>query len=253
MSTFFGGFVRVIGEVLLALAPIVLLFLLLQVTVLKLPRRRVRTIVTGMLLAFLGLVLFLQGVSIAFIPVGNLIGRSFGALNHKWLLIPIGFVLGAAVILAEPAVIVLVDQIDRVSAGSINKKVMLGTLCIGVGAAVALSMLRVIAGISLWYFLLPGYTLALVLAKYSNPIFTAIAFDSGGVATGPMTVTYILSIAVGVATQMEGRNPLLDGFGIVSLVALTPILSILLLGLVYSRISRINAHVREDEDLGLNG
>lgn len=116
------------------------------------------------------------------------------------------------------------------------------TSCLGTAVAVALSMLRVIAGISLWYFLVPGYAVALFLAKYSNPVFTAIAFDSGGVATGPMTVTFILSMTVGVATQLEHRNPLMDGFGTVALVALTPVLSVLILGFIYAKKEKANAH-----------
>lgn len=236
----FNGFTEIIMDVVLALAPVVVVFLLSQIFILKLPARQFIRIMKGILIAFFGLIFFLQGVNIGFMPVGNLMGMAFGALEYNWILIPIGALLGFAVILAEPAVRVLNDEIEKVSGGHINKKVMLFTLCVGVAIAVALSMVRVLTGISLWYFLIPGYVIALILAKYSKPVFTAIAFDSGGVATGPMTVTFILSMTVGAATQLEGRDPLMDGFGTVALVALMPILSVLILGFLYSRKEKIN-------------
>lgn len=162
-------------------------------------------------------------------------GMTIGSLDYNWILIPIGFLMGFAVIMAEPAVQVLAIEVEKASSGHINKKIMIYTLCIGVAFSVALSMIRVLTGISLWYFIVPGYIIALLMTKYVSSEFVAIAFDAGGAATGPMTVTFILSMTVGVAKQLEGRNPLMDGFGMVSLVALTPILSILILGVLYSR------------------
>lgn len=241
-SLFFRGFTHVAKDIAMALSPVAVMFLFAQIFILKLSKKQVIRIVKGIFIAFLGLILFLQGVNMGFMPVGNLLGRNFGAIQHNWVLIPLGLLLGFSVILAEPAVSVLNDQIERVSGGYINKRVMSFTLCLGTAVAVALSMLRVIAGISLWYFLVPGYAAALFLAKYSNPVFTAIAFDSGGVATGPMTVTFILSMTVGVATQLEHRNPLMDGFGTVALVALTPVLSVLILGFIYAKKEKANAH-----------
>ena len=160
---------------------------------------------------------------------------AIGALEYNWILIPIGFFLGFAVTMAEPAVRVLVTEVEKASSGHINKNVMLYTLCIGVAFAVSLSMLRVLTGVSIWYFIVPGYLIALLLMRYVSPEFIAIAFDAGGAATGPMTVTFILSMTVGVARQIEHRDPLLDGFGMVSLVALTPILAIQVLGFLYNR------------------
>ena len=155
-------------------------------------------------------------------------------------MIPIGFLLGFTVTLAEPAVRILNSQVEKVSGGYINKTVMLYTLSIGVGISVALSMVRVIWGISLWYFVVPGYIIALILTRYISSEFVAIAFDAGGVATGPMTVTFILSMTVGVAKVIDGRNPLMDGFGMVSLVAMTPILAVLILGALYNRKGKKN-------------
>lgn len=162
-------------------------------------------------------------------------GRSLGALEYRWILIPIGFILGFFAVYAEPAVKVLIEQVEKVSAGYIPEKLLLYTLSFGVGISIALSMVRIIYGFSLWYFIVPGYIIALIMIRYSSKTFTSIAFDSGGVSTGPMTATFILAMFVGIATQIDGRDPLLDGFGMVALVALAPILSVLTLGILYSR------------------
>lgn len=227
-------------DVLFALIPLLIVFIVSQVFILKLPKKQVVRIFKGTLIAFIGLTLFLQGVHVGFMPVGELMGIALGARQYNWILVPIGFLLGFTATLAEPAVRILNDEIEKVSGGHINKTVMLYTLSTGVAISVSLSMLRVLTGISLWYFIIPGYVIALLLARYVKPIFTAIAFDSGGVATGPMTVTFILSMTVGVAKVLEHRNPLLDGFGMVSLVALTPILSVLILGFLYARREKTN-------------
>ncbi|RKQ33554.1 DUF1538 domain-containing protein [Oceanobacillus halophilus] len=230
----FEGFGGTMMEVVSALIPLLVLFIICQFFLLKLPLNKVKNILVGFLLAFLGLSFFLQGVHIGFMPIGELMGEILGQ-RSLWLLIIIGFILGFFAIFAEPAVSVLLHQVDEASGGYIPQKVLLYTLSIGVGLAIALSMVRIILGISLWYFILPGYIIALVMVKYTSKTFTAIAFDSGGVATGPMTATFILAMFVGIASVTEGRDPLLDGFGMVALVALAPILSVLTLGVLYSR------------------
>lgn len=240
IGTIFQGFTHVIQEVTFALAPLTVVFLLLQVFLLKLPKSQLKKIISGIILTFIGLSLFLQGVKIGFLPTGDMMGIKIGSLDYNWILIPIGFLLGFTVTLAEPAVRILNTQVEKVSGGYINKTVMLYTLSIGVGISVALSMVRVIWGISLWYFVVPGYIIALVLTRYISSEFVAIAFDAGGVATGPMTVTFILSMTVGVAKVLDGRNPLMDGFGMVSLVAMTPILAVLILGALYNRKGKRN-------------
>lgn len=234
IEVLFEGFSEVLKEVTIALAPLILVFLLFQTFILKLPRRQVAIILKGMALTFVGLALFLQGVQVGFIPVGEEMGKALGALDYNWILIPIGFLMGFAVITAEPAVQVLAIEIEKALSGHINKKLVIYSICIGVAFSVALSMYRVLTGVSLWYLIVPGYALALFLTRYASSEFVSIAFDAGGVATGPMTVTFILSMTVGVAKQLEGRNPLLDGFGMVSLVAMMPIISILILGMVYN-------------------
>lgn len=168
-------------------------------------------------------------------PVGELMGQSLGEGNTKWFLIPIGFILGFAATFAEPAVSIMNDEVDEVTGGYISSRLMLYTLSIGVGFSIALSMLRILTGISLWYFLIPGYLIVFILIFLSRDIFIAIAFDSGGVSTGPMTVTFISSLAVGVASVTDGRDPLADGFGLIALVALTPIIAVLVLGLIFNR------------------
>jgi len=231
----FKGFPLVVAEVALALGPLLGFFLFFQFFILKLPKRQVIRIVKGFALTFAGLSLFLQGVFIGFMPIGESMGMALGSLKYNWILIPIGFLLGFAVIMAEPSVRVLITEVDKVSSGHISRNMLLYTICTGVAFSVALSMVRVLWGISIWYFVVPGYLAALILMRFASNEFVSIAFDAGGAATGPMTVTFILSMTVGVAKQLEGRDPLLDGFGMVSMVALAPILSILALGFLYNR------------------
>jgi hypothetical protein len=229
----FYGFVDVVSEVALALIPLILFFIFFQVWMLKLPWKKVRDIIVGLILAFMGLALFLQGVHVGFLPVGREIGDIVGEWDNQWILIPVGFLLGFVATFAEPAVKVLNHEVDKVSGGYIPKKLMLYTLSIGVAISIALAMARIIYGIPLWYFIGPGYAMVLLLTLFSTETFTSIAFDAGGVATGPMTVTFILAIALGFAEALEGRDPLLDGFGMIALVALAPILTVLVLGLLY--------------------
>lgn len=233
-----AGFGHVLLEVAVALLPLAVIFLFLQFWLLKFPLKRVAAILKGLLLAFIGLALFLQGVYVGFLPVGEIIGLALGGLAYKWVIIPLGFLLGFVAVFAEPAVRVLTYEVEKVSGGFIPRQIMLYTLSFGVAVSLALSMARILLGFSLWYLVVPGYLLALLMAQRSSPSFVAIAFDSGGVATGPMTVTFILSMFLGVASAIEGRNPLIEGFGMIALVALSPILSVLSLGMLYRRKER---------------
>lgn len=231
----FHGFGTVLVDVALALIPLLVLFVLFQLFLLKLSWSKMKDIAVGFLLTFLGLSFFLQGVHIGFMPAGTMMGEKLATIHHRWMLIPIGFVIGFVAIYAEPAVSVLTHQVEKASGGYIPQKILLYTLSFGVGISIALSMIRIILGIPIWIFVVPGYILALIIVKYSSKTFTSIAFDSGGVATGPMTATFVLALFVGIATVMEGRDPLVDGFGMVALVALAPILSVLVLGMIYKR------------------
>ncbi len=241
------GLNHVLLEVALALLPLIFLFIFFQIVFLKLPIEKVVTILKGIILTFLGLTLFLQGVHIGFLPAGEKMGIILGGLPFRWILIPLGFVLGFVATFAEPAVRVLNYEVEKVSSGYISQKIMLFTLSIGVGTSIALSMVRIMFSIPLWYFVIPGYALALLLTHYSNSTFISIAFDSGGVATGPMTVTFVLSLAIGVASAVGKGDPLLDGFGMITLVALAPILSVLILGLLLARKEEENVYKSEEQ------
>jgi len=232
-SVIFQGFGHVTLEVFQALMPLAVIFVVLQVFYLKLPRDQVYNILKGLVMAFFGLILFLQGVQIGFLPVGKIVGEVLGEMSNRWILIPIGFILGFVATIAEPAVRILSSEVERASAGYIREKLMLYTLSLGVAVFVAIGMAKIIFGIPLTYIIIPGYLLAIAMLKLSDSTFVSIAFDSGGVATGPMTVTFIMAMAVGVATVMESRNAIVDGFGLIALVALAPILSVLVLGLIY--------------------
>jgi hypothetical protein len=226
------GFDNVLMEVLTAISPVLVLFLLFLV-VFKLPRSMLLTLLKGIVFAFAGLTLFLQGVKVGFMPVGMEMGAILGDLPYRWILIPIGFILGFVATLAEPAVRILSDQVEKSSSGYIKSTIILFTLCFSVGLFIALGMTRVVYGIPFYYIIIPGYLFAIILMFFSKPSFTAIAFDSGGVATGPMTVTFIMALAVGAADQIAGRDAIIDGFGLIAMVALAPIIMVMLLGFLY--------------------
>jgi len=221
-------------EAFLALLPILLIFLIFQKYSFKLSKKAFRKIIMGMLFTFIGLVLFLFGINAGFMDVGVAIGYSIASLDNKTYLVIIGFVLGFVTILAEPAVYVLTNQIEDVTSGYVKRKVVLFTLAIGIGVAVALSMLRILVpSIQLWHYLLPGYLLALTMTFFVPKLFVGIAFDSGGVASGPMTATFILAFAQGAADAIEGANVMVDGFGMIAMVALMPLIALQVLGLIF--------------------
>lgn len=229
----FDGYLHTLLEVFTALAPLLGFFVIFQALIVRRKPPNLLRVAVGVVLAMVGLSLFLQGVEAGFLPFGELVGSTLSSASYRWVLIPVGFLLGFVSIIAEPAVRVLNYEVEKVSSGSIKGKVLLFTLSIGVGFAVALAMARVLYGIPLWSILAPGYLLAFALTRYSSESFVSIAFDSGGVSTGPMTVTFILAMAVGAASGLEGRDPVAEGFGLVALVALAPILAVLTLGMIY--------------------
>ncbi|MCE7793633.1 DUF1538 domain-containing protein [Salipaludibacillus sp. CUR1] len=240
ITALFEDIDHVLIEVTMAVIPLLIFFFVFQFFFLKLEKEKIKNIVIGIIFTFAGLVLFLQGVEVGFFPAGEAIGESLGARENTMLLLPVlGFLFGLVATFAEPAIRILNYEVEKVTAGSISKNVMLITLSLGVGVSIALSMFRILAGIPLWWFIIPGYALAIILIFFSKDRFISIAFDAGGVATGPMTVTFIMAIAVGVATVTEGRDPLVDGFGMIALVALTPIISVLILGLIYKQKERM--------------
>lgn len=231
----FAGIEVILYEVVLAVLPIVLLFILLNFFSFRIRRKRFWNILKGFLITTIGLVLFLHGVNMAYVPVGQHLGSAIAAIEQNHLLIPLGFIMVFLVGFAEPAIHVMVKQVEELSEGRIRAKVMLAVISIGIGLAVGLSMWRLLAGFSLYYFLIPGYGLAFILGRKVDKLFLAMAFDNGGVATGPMCSTFLLSMCVSIAAQIEGRDPIIDGFGVVAMIALTPILSTLVLGYIYKR------------------
>lgn len=227
---------KIFLEVAVALLPLLIIFCIFQVLFFKLTKKRFVKILKGVGYTFIGLVLFLTGVNAGFMEAGSAIGNAVASLDNNWILVPIGFLLGFTVIFAEPAVHVLNEQVEDVTSGFIKKKVILYALSIGVAVAVALSMIRImVPWINLWYYLLPGYFIAIIMSYRVQKIFVGIAFDSGGVASGPMTATFILAFAQGAAEAIEGANVLIDAFGIIAMVALTPLIAIQILGLIYKR------------------
>lgn len=235
------GIPHYMKEVAIALSPIVLFFGLFQMFSLKLNHRKITKIIVGILYTYLGLVLFLTGVNLGFLPVGNYLGSKISSLHYNQILIPLGMVMGFFIVSAEPAVHVLTKQVENLTGGSISKKAMFASLSIGVAISVGLSMFRILTGTSIWFMIIPGYGIALLLTFFVPKIFTAIAFDSGGVASGPMTATFLLPFAMGACEQLGG-NVLSDAFGIVALVAMTPLVTIQILGLVYNIKNRFSSN-----------
>jgi hypothetical protein len=224
-------------EVLIALLPIILFFVLFQIIALHLKKRQLLKIAVGVVYTFLGLVLFLTGVNVGFMPIGHLLGTKIVDGPYRWILIPLGMVIGYFIVAAEPAVHVLKQQVEDITEGNISGKSMGLSLSVGVAISVGLAMLRVVTGLSIWYLLIPGYAIALILSFFVPSLFTSIAFDSGGVASGPMTATFLLPFAMG-ATEAIGGNILTDAFGIVAMVAMTPLITIQCLGLVFKMKSK---------------
>lgn len=221
-------------EVALSLLPIVMIFVILQKVSIKLKKDSFKRILKGIAYTFLGLVLFLTGVNAGFSDAGRKLGEYIAVSNYSWLIIPVGFILGMSVILAEPAVHVLCSEVEEVTGGYIKKPVILFTMAIGVAVAVALSMIRILTpGVELWHYLLVGYIFAIILMFLVPDIFVGMSFDSGGVASGPMSVTFLLAFAQGVAISSESADVLKEGFGIISVIALAPIITMEILGLIY--------------------
>ena len=229
-----GAFLHTLGhtckEVLLALGLIVGFFLICQVLFLMLSRRQLQRIAVGVAFTFVGLVVFLTGVNVGFMPIGYKLGFELSRIDDRFLVL-LGIFMGVLCVLAEPAIHVLNAQVEDVTGGLVSKKSMMLGLCVGVGAAIGLSMVRILYDFSLVYYVIPGYFLSLALSLFVPPVYSAIAFDSGGVASGPMTSGFILPFAVGACVSLQGSEAVLrDAFGVVALVAMAPLITIQLLG-----------------------
>ncbi len=217
-------------EVLIALIPIAAVFFLFQLFSKRFRAGQIKRIVIGLLYTTVGLMLFLTGVNEGFMSAGYLLGKSIGGSSHPWLLIPIGMVIGYFIVAAEPAVHVLNKQVEELTNGNITAREMQMGLSAGVALSVGMAMLRIVTGISILWFLIPGYSIALLMTTRVSQMFTGVAFDSGGVASGPMTAAFLSPLAMG-ACEALGGNMMTDAFGIVAMVAMTPLVTIQLLGL----------------------
>ena len=220
------------GEVAMAIGPIVIFFLIFRLVSGGRGTKGLGKILVGVVYTYVGLVLFLAGVNIGFMPVGNYLGFALADSPLRWVIVPLGMVMGYFIVAAEPAVHVLTKQVEDVTSGAVPGKALSLTLSLGVAASIGIAMLRVLTGISLMWIVVPGYAIALILSFFVPDIFSSIAFDSGGVASGPMTATFLLPFAVGACTAVGG-NLVEDAFGLVALVAMTPLIAIQVLGLVY--------------------
>lgn len=217
-------------ECAVAILPLLATFLIFQIFFIKLNKKSFISIIVGMSIAYIGIVLLMFGLNFGYVPYANAFGIKISEIPYKWVIVPLAFVLGFIITTVEPSVSVLTKDIERESSGAINRKVILYTLAIGVGISLSIAMLKILLNIPLWYILIPGYAIAIILSFFSNEKFTSIAFDSGGVATGIMTTTFLLAIALGLAEGMPNANPVTDGFGLIAIVAMTPIILVLLLG-----------------------
>jgi Protein of unknown function (DUF1538). len=251
-----GGFRAFGEEVLEAMLPITVIFGVLQATTFRLPRGQIYKIGVGVLYTMGGLAIFLTGVNIGFMPAGTALGHAIASLEYNWILIPISVVIGCFVVAAEPAVYVLNRQVEEVTGGAVSRRTMMIGLSAGVGIALALSMIRILARLDIAYFLLAGYGTALALTFFVPQTFTAIAFDSGGVASGTMAAAFLLPFAVGVS-DATGGNVMTDAFGIVALVAMMPLVTVQVMGLLYrikmARIERERGQGGERPSTGGDG
>lgn len=226
------GFPTYIEEMAVSLLPIIAIFGVFQLVTKDISKKTLMKVGVGLVYTYIGLVLFLTGVNVGFMPAGNYLGQTIAGLSYAWIIVPIGMIIGYFIVLAEPAVFVLTRQVEEITSGAISAGAMGTSLSIGVSVSVGLAMIRVLTGISILWFLVPGYVIALLLTFFVPKIFTAIAFDSGGVASGPMTATFLLPFAMG-ACESLGGNINTDAFGIVAMVAMTPLITIQVMGVVF--------------------
>lgn len=230
---------RALADTLIAFSPLLAIFVLLQIFGFKLKKRPLFRMIKGFIYALFGLFIFLVGVNAGFMEIGNLIGFTLAKNNQSIILIITGFFIGLFTIIAEPAVSVLTHQIEDITAGYVKRRLVLIPLSIGVGFAIAIAIIRVIVPeLQLWHIILPGYIISLTMMFFVPKLFVGIAFDAGGVATGPLTATFTLAFVQGAANAFEGANLVRDGFGMIALVALAPIITLQILGLVYKARTR---------------
>jgi len=248
----FGRYIpKYAEEVVISIAPILAVFIVFQIFCKRYYKREVMRISIGFIYTYIGLVLFLCGVNVGFAPIGSLMGEEIAALPYRWILVILGALIGYFIVKAEPAIQILNHQVEGVTNGSISAHAMNTCMSIGVSVSVGLAMLRILVGIPIMWILIPGYVIALVLSRIVPKIFVGIAFDSGGVASGPMTTTFLLPLSIGACTAVGG-NLMTDAFGVVALVALTPLIAIQIMGVVYKlklrKLENVTSDTADDSD-----
>src|SRR5690554_6165165 len=229
------------ADMALAILPFIVFFIIFQLTVFKLDKHQVIKVFVAFLYVYIGLVLFLTGANAGLVQLANQLGNFIASSSYAWVLIPIGMLFGSVVVAAEPSVMALNQQVEEVTAGAINKRMMLTSLAIGVGFAVGLSALRVLTGISIWWVIGPVYGTILLLLLFTPKMYYVIAFDSGGAVSGVLTTTFLMPFILGAGVGTTGANILTDAFGLVAVVAMTPILVMQVIGLLVSRKQRVVA------------
>jgi hypothetical protein len=244
IKTFAFELPHYLRDVFYAMAALVLFLVIFQFISRRFKKHQLARIAVGFIYTLIGLVVFLTGVNVGFIPVGHLLGSELAASPLKWILVPLGMVIGYFIVAAEPAVHVLTKQVEEISSGAIPQKLMNRCLSIGMASALAVTMIRILTGISIMWILIPGYAFALILTFFVPPIFTGIAFDSGGVCSGPMTSTFLLPLAMGTCSGVNG-DLMTDAFGIVAMVAMAPLIVIQFMGLMYGRRMKTSAEQTE--------
>ena len=231
VTLFSTKFMMCIKQVSISMLPIIIIFLVFQLTTKTNSKEKIKSIVFGMVVTLLGLTIFLTGVNSGFMNIGYQIGIKSIEIS-KILLVIFGVLIGYFIVSAEPAVRILTVQVEELTSGSISKKIMQLSLSVSVALSVGLALLRSVTGISILYFLIPGYLFSLIMTFFVPKIFTAVAFDSGGACSGPLTATFLFPIALGACLTING-NPLTDAFGLIAFVSMTPLITIQALGLVY--------------------
>ena len=247
-SLFGAGVPQYMREMLISILPITIFFFVFNFIFLRLGRENLSRIGLGLLYTYIGLTIFMTGANFGFMPAGAFLGQVLGKLSYRWIIIPVGVLIGYMVVKAEPAVYVLMRQVEDLTDGAITGRSLQLSMCVGVGISIGLSMLRVLIGINVVWFLVPGYVLALGMSLLCPKLFTAIAFDSGGVASGPMTAAFLLPMTMGLCTA-TGGNLATDAFGVVAMVAMTPLITIQGLGLVYRFRTRHRKQAPQTADL----
>lgn len=231
LNNYKNAFLPNIKEVFLSLLPIICLFIFFSLILKSFKKQKFKSIISGLILSFIGLVLFFIGVNVGYMPLAYLIGiRMYN--SYQYLLIPLGIIVGLVIVKAEPAVAVLTEQIEKITQGSMSKKVLNDSIAIGVGLAITISIIRALTGIEITWFLFIGYLLAIVLMFFTPKFFTMVAFDAGGAVSGLMTTSFLLPLIIGICYQ-NGSNVLMDAFGVSALVALSPLLTVQALGIIY--------------------